>query len=112
MRLEQPREVHRELEDQAFVVVGEVDLHLRGNHLALMPVDHPGDKFPEVERRDVGNLLQVDQRDNFHNQEVVGVYTPNGVVVPPLEVDHNIRLEVDLSKEVNNMKPYETFEFI
>ena len=111
MRLEQPREVRRELEDQAFVVVGEVDLHSRGNHLALMRVDHPGDNFLEIEG-DVGNLLRVDQRDNFHNQEVVGVYTPNGVVVPPLEVDHNIRLEVDLSKEVNNMKPYETFEFI
>lgn len=79
------------MEDQAFVVGEVVDLHLRGNLLALMPVDL-GDNFPEVER-DVGNL-QVDQwEDNFHNQEDEGVDIPNGAVVLPLEVAHNIRLE-------------------
>ena len=85
------------MEDQAFVVEEVVDLHLRGNLLALMPVDL-GDNFPEVER-DVGNL-QVDQwEDNFHNQEDEGVDIPNGAVVLPLEVAHNIRLEgVDLRK--------------
>ena len=94
VRLE-PREV-REVEDQAFVV--EV-VHLLGNLLALLLVD-PGDNYPEVER-DVGNLLQVDQRDNFHNREDVEVDNQNGVVVL-LEVDHNIRLEVvDLRKEDN-----------
>ena len=95
VRLE-PREV-REVEDQAFVV--EV-VHLLGNLLALLLVD-PGDNYPEVAERDVGNLLQVDQRDNFHNREDVEVDNQNGVVVL-LEVDHNIRLEVvDLRKEDN-----------
>jgi len=87
VRLE-PRVV-REVEDQAFVV--EV-VHLLGNLLALLLVD-PGDNYPEVAERDVGNLLQVDQRDNFHNREDVEVDNQNGVVVQ-LEVDHNIRLEV------------------
>ena len=95
VRLE-PRVV-REAEDQAFVV--EV-VHLLGNLLALLLVD-PGDNYPEVAERDVGNLLQVDQRDNFHNQEDVEVDNQNGVVVL-LEVDHNIRLGVvDLRKEDN-----------
>ena len=95
VRLE-PRVV-REVEDQAFVV--EV-VHLLGNLLALLLVD-PGDNYPEVAERDVGNLLQVDQRDNFHNREDVEVDNQNGVVVL-LEVDHNIRLEVvDLRKEDN-----------
>ena len=95
VRLE-PRVV-REVEDQAFVV--EV-VHLLGNLLALLLVD-PGDNYPEVAERDVGNLLQVDQRDNFHNREDVEVDNQNGVVVQ-LEVDHNILLEVvDLRKEDN-----------
>ena len=71
-----------------------------GNLLVLLLVDL-GDNYPEVAERDVGNLLQVDQRDNFHNREDVEVDNQNGVVVQ-LEVDHNIRLGVvDLRKEDN-----------